>query len=261
MRYWLIIPAAGLGQRLGAGLPKQYLEVAGRCLLEWALAPFLADPRCMGVVLSLAADDRWWPGLRARLSRGVLEARGGAERSDSVRQALELLAGRVADDPWVLVHDAARPCVSRQEIDALLGAVADHPDGGLLALPLADTLKRADAVAGNPPVVARTESRKGLWRALTPQAFRLRPLLAALQAAAQAGRVPTDEAEAIEWAGLGRPLLVAGSASNLKVTTPADLALVTRLLTTCDGPAVGDGSVACDGPAAGGGASRTVAQG
>jgi len=230
LHYWLVIPAAGLGQRLGASLPKQYLEVAGRSLLEWALAPFVADARCAGVVLSLAADDRCWPRLRARLPCTVIEASGGAERSDSVRQALETLATRVTDDPWVLVHDAARPCVERHDIDALLAAVAGHADGALLALPLADTLKRQQEPAGGAPVVARTEPRAGLWRALTPQAFRLRVLLAALRAAAQADRVPTDEAEAIEWAGLGRPLLVPGSAANVKVTTPADLALVGTLL-------------------------------
>lgn len=230
MRYWLVIPAAGLGQRLGASLPKQYLEIAGRSLLEWALSPFVADPRCAGIVVALAPGDRWWPSIRARIGRPVLEAAGGAERGDSVRRALEALASHVADDPWVLVHDAARPCVEPQEIDALLVAVAQHERGGLLALPLADTLKRQEEPAARPPAVAGTQPRAGLWRAATPQAFRLRALLAALQAAAREGRVPTDEAQAIEWAGLGAPLLVAGSSANIKVTTPADLALVTTLL-------------------------------
>jgi 2-C-methyl-D-erythritol 4-phosphate cytidylyltransferase len=229
LRYWLVIPAAGLGQRLGAGLPKQYLDVGGRSLLEWALAPFTADPRCEGVVVALAPGDRWWPSLRERLGRPVIEATGGAERSDSVRRALQELASRTEADPWVLVHDAARPCVRREEIDALLAGVTAHEDGALLALPLVDTLKRQDAAAGEPRV-AHTEPRAGLWRALTPQAFRLRRLLAALQAAAAQGRVPTDEAQAIEWAGLGRPRLVPGAATNVKVTTPADLALVETLL-------------------------------
>lgn len=251
MRYWLVIPAAGIGQRLGAGCPKQYLEVAGRSLLEWSLAPFLADVRCAGVVVALAPGDPWWPALRARLPATVVEAEGGAERGDSVRRALEALASRLDDDPWVLVHDAARPCVERAEIDALLAAVAAHESGGLLALPLADTLKRqqpesaamatatATTKAAGPRTagatdtavrVERTEPRTGLWRALTPQAFRLRALLGALHAAAAAGRVPTDESQAIEWAGHGAPLLVTGSAANVKVTTPADLALVERLL-------------------------------
>lgn len=230
MRYWLVIPAAGLGQRLGASLPKQYLEIAGRSLLEWALAPFVADPRCAGVVVALAPGDRWWPPIRARLGRPVLEAAGGAERGDSVRLALEALANHVADDPWVLVHDAARPCVEPAEVDALLDTVARHGRGGLLALPLADTLKRQAEPSASPAAVDRTEPRAGLWRAATPQAFPLRTLLAALQSAAREGRVPTDEAQAVEWAGLGAPLLVPGSSANIKVTTPADLALVTTLL-------------------------------
>jgi 2-C-methyl-D-erythritol 4-phosphate cytidylyltransferase len=231
LRYWLAIPAAGLGQRLGAALPKQYLQVAGRSLLEWALAPFVGDPRCEGIVVALAADDRWWPQVRERLSRPLVEATGGAERSDSVRRALEAVAARTEGDPWVLVHDAARPCVRLEEVDALLEAAARHEGGALLALPLVDTLKRQeDDPSGAAAIVARTEPRAGLWRALTPQAFRLRPLLAALQAAAAQGRAPTDEAQAIEWAGLGRPRLVPGAATNVKVTTPADLALVGLLL-------------------------------
>ena len=229
MRYWLVIPAAGIGQRFGAHLPKQYLEVQGRSLLEWSLAAFESDRRCDGLVVALASADPWWPAVRARLPTAVIEATGGAQRADSVRVALETLAGRVEGDPWVLVHDAVRPCVERAEIDALLEGVAAHPDGGLLALPLADTLKR-QADGAEPPTVGRTEPRAGLWRALTPQAFRLRRLLEALRAAARAGRVPTDEAEAIEWAGLGRPLLVAGAATNLKVTTAADLQLVATIL-------------------------------
>ena len=231
MRYWLVIPAAGIGQRLGANLPKQYLEVHGRSLLEWSMSAFASDERCEGLVVSLAPGDPWWPVVRSRLSRPVIEAIGGAERSDSVRLALERLAARVVDDPWVLVHDAARPCVERAEIDALLAGVGAHPDGGLLALPLADTLKR-QAEGQGPATVDRTEPRAGLWRALTPQVFRLRRLLEALRAAARDGRVPTDEAQAIEWAGLGRPLLVAGAAANVKVTTPADLALVSTILAT-----------------------------
>jgi 2-C-methyl-D-erythritol 4-phosphate cytidylyltransferase len=229
LRYWLVIPAAGIGQRLGAPLPKQYLDVHGRSLLEWSLAAFDSDRRCDGLVVALAPGDPWWPALRARLNRPVIEATGGAERADSVRLALETLAGRVEGDPWVLVHDAARPCVSRAEIDALLDGVATHPDGGLLALPLADTLKR-QADGASPATVGRTEPRAGLWRALTPQVFRLRRLLEALRAAARAGRAPTDEAEANEWAGQGRPLLVPGTAANIKVTTAADLELVATIL-------------------------------
>lgn len=232
------MPAAGIGQRVGATLPKQYLEVHGRSLLEWSISAFASDGRCEGLVVSLAKDDPWWPAVRSRLSRPVIEATGGAERCDSVRLALETLAARVAGDPWVLVHDAARPCVERTEVDALLAGIGAHPDGGLLALPLADTLKR-QADGPGPVTVGRTEPRAGLWRALTPQVFRLRRLLEALRAAARDGRVPTDEAQAIEWAGFGRPLLVAGAAANVKVTTPADLELVATILAARRGVGAG----------------------
>jgi 2-C-methyl-D-erythritol 4-phosphate cytidylyltransferase len=235
LRYWLVIPAAGIGQRLGAPRPKQYLEVEGRSLLEWSISTFARDPRCDGVVVALAPGDPWWPAVRDRLPCRVIEAIGGAQRSDSVRLALETLAARldpaerIDENPWVLVHDAARPCVARAEIDALLDGLDAHPDGGLLALPLADTLKR-EAPGPGPATVERTEPRAGLWRALTPQVFRLGRLLEALRQAAGEGRVPTDEAQAIEWAGLGRPRLVAGSTANVKVTTAADLELVSTIL-------------------------------
>lgn len=246
MRYWLVIPAAGSGQRFGAQHPKQYFEVQGRSLLEWSLSPFLVDPRCQGVVVVIAAGDPWWPKVRVRLSQSVVEAAGGAARADSVRAGLEAVSVRDEGDPWVLVHDAARPCVTGAEINRLIAQVDGHHAGGLLALPLADTLKRAAegrsaqdlrqeageglSAAGTGVTVQRTEPRAGLWRALTPQMFRLRALLEALQAASRVGREPSDESQAIEWAGLGQPLLVPGAAGNVKVTTAADLTLVAALL-------------------------------
>jgi len=235
MRYALVVPAAGSGRRFGAGiLRKQYEPLAGATVIEHALAPFLADARCHRIVVAIAPDDGAWPQVaercRQRSTCPVVAVGGGAERSASVRRALDALREGAADDEWVLVHDAVRPCVSRTEIDALLAAVRTHPVGGLLAVPLADTLKRAAPGRGNEPAqVARTEPREGLWRALTPQMFRLGPLAAALAAAQAAGRSCTDEAEAIEWQDQA-PLLVAGSARNIKVTTPADLALAEALL-------------------------------
>ena len=234
--YWLVMPAAGRGQRLGADLPKQYLTLAGRSMLEWALQPFAEDPACRGMVLALSQGDAHWPAIRARARRSFIEAPGGRERSDSVRQSLETLRARGATETdWVLVHDAARPCVTRAEIDALLQTVASaavsDPSplvGGLLALPLADTLKRG--VTESSGVVSHeTLPRESLWRALTPQMFRLGALLEALYAAVGAGRVPTDEAQAMEWRG-AKPRLVTGESTNLKVTTAADLALAEGIL-------------------------------
>lgn len=234
--YWLVMPAAGRGRRIATDIPKQYLTLAGRSMIEWALAPFLADGRCLGAMLALSKDDPHWAGCRSRLARPVFETEGGAERADSVRAALEALCARgVSEKAWVLVHDAARPCVSGSEIDALIGAVTRQGEadqaGGLLAVPLADTLKRgqlgASAVQGVTSV--ETLAREGLWRALTPQMFRLGALRAALQAAAARGRVPTDEAQAMEWQG-ATPVLVSGESSNIKVTTAADLSIAESLL-------------------------------
>ncbi|MGA0019132.1 MAG: 2-C-methyl-D-erythritol 4-phosphate cytidylyltransferase [Steroidobacteraceae bacterium] len=239
-RYWLVLPAAGVGKRLGSSTPKQYLRVAGHSLIEWALRPFLEDRACENAVVALATADANWAGVRSQLSRAVYEVPGGAERRDSVLAALRHLKEiGVADEEWVLVHDAARPCVSRAEITALCQAVwqvspeSQGParqgiEGGILALPLTDTVKRGALEHGQ--VASRdTLSREGLWRALTPQMFRLGALREALEATAREGRVPTDEAQAMEWQGAGA-LLVAGEATNIKVTTQSDLTLIEGVL-------------------------------
>jgi 2-C-methyl-D-erythritol 4-phosphate cytidylyltransferase len=223
--YWLVVPAAGSGRRMAAGAtdcPKQYRRLAAATLIEQALAPFLADHRCQGVVVALADGDSRWRELPFAHDPRIATVTGGRERRDSVAAGLATVAARTAAaDPWVLVHDAARPCVSRAEIDALLAALATSPDGALLGLPVSDTLKRATADLR----VASTVSRDGVWRALTPQAFRLRRL----QAALAAGGTATDEAGAVEALG-DRPRLVAGSPFNIKVTEPADLLFAAQLL-------------------------------
>ena len=249
MHYWLIMPAAGSGRRFresaaahaatsaeGAGaepgsaapaewLPKQYAQILGRTLIEWALAPFAADARCAGIVLALAPEDPHWPRIAKRVGVRTETVRGGDERCHSVRAALAALTGRLAAQEWVLVHDAARPCLARADIDRLLAECAEQPAGGLLGAPAADTLK----VRGPDREVERTLDRRGVWRALTPQMFRFGPLCAALDAAFATGRLPTDEAQALEWAG-ARPLIVSGSPFNIKVTTAEDLSLAAALL-------------------------------
>jgi len=222
MTYWLVMPAAGIGRRFGPDRPKQYAPLCGRTVIEWALAPFLTDSRCAGVVVALASDDPCWTAVAPPTVR---VAAGGQERSHSVRNGLATLAGRARDDDWVLVHDAARPCLSREDLDRLLAELATHPVGGLLATPAADTLKRADASRD----VQQTVERASLWRALTPQMFRYGRLCEALDRAHAAGRIPTDEAQAIEWLG-DVPRLVAGAATNLKITSAADLAIAAALL-------------------------------
>jgi len=245
MRYWLIMPAAGSGRRFGSASPKQYAPLAGRTVIEWALHPFLSDPRCAGVVVALAPEDREWAGIAARLPTAVhagpglaappplTAVAGGEHRSLSVRHALQALAGRAAAADWVLVHDAARPCLDGTDLDRLLGALASHALGGLLATPAADTLKRSEwGSTGNvdtPRPVAETVDRTALWRALTPQMFRYSKLCAALDAAHAAQRFPTDEAQALEWQG-EQPLLIPGAATNLKITTAEDLILAAAIL-------------------------------
>jgi 2-C-methyl-D-erythritol 4-phosphate cytidylyltransferase len=216
------MPAAGIGRRFGTDRPKQYAALCGRTVIEWALGLFLTDPRCAGAVVALARDDPYWTAIAPP---SVLVAAGGQERSHSVRNGLAALADRVSRDDWVLVHDAARPCLPREDLDRLLADLASHPVGGLLATPAADTLKRADGARD----VQQTVDRAGLWRALTPQMFRYGRLCEALDRAHAAGRTPTDEAQAIEWLG-DAPRLVEGAAANLKITSAADLAIAAALL-------------------------------
>lgn len=217
--FWLVIPAAGVGARMAADRPKQYLEVAGRCILEHTLDCFLDHPGLLGVMVCLAVDDPYWPNLALASDPRIRRADGGRERADSVLAGLHALqlAG-AAEDDWVLVHDAARPNLARSDLDRLLDTLATDPVGGLLAVPARDTLKRADA-AGR---VAQTVDRAVIWQAYTPQMFRLGDLRQALDAALAAGVPITDEASALEWVGKA-PRLVEGRADNLKVTRPEDL--------------------------------------
>jgi 2-C-methyl-D-erythritol 4-phosphate cytidylyltransferase len=237
MRYWLIMPAAGVGRRFGTSRPKQYAPLQGRTVIEWALTPFLTDPTCAGIVVALAAEDPYWSEVSNRLA-GVpgrtpelIFAGGGAERSHTVRKGLAALNERAASDDWVLVHDAARPCLSSEDLQQLLSSVGSHRVGGLLATPAADTLKRAisSSATSAGAEVEQTVDRAGLWRALTPQMFRYRMLCDALDQALASGRLPTDEAQALEWMG-ERPVLVQGSAANIKITSADDLVLAAALL-------------------------------
>jgi 2-C-methyl-D-erythritol 4-phosphate cytidylyltransferase len=229
MRYFLVIPAAGSGRRFASSSPKQYAPLGSSTVIEHALAPFEADPDCAGIVVALAVQDSEWPAIAARRTRLIETAAGGEQRAHSVRNALRALAAHVRDDDWIMVHDAARPCFTSADLAVLKRELAPHPVGGLLAVPLADTLKRALERGSHVTHVDGTLDRDGLWRAATPQVFRFGVLLRALEAALDAGRLPTDEAQAIEWSGQ-RPRLVAGRADNIKVTTADDLALAGAIL-------------------------------
>jgi 2-C-methyl-D-erythritol 4-phosphate cytidylyltransferase len=225
-RFWVVIPAAGSGKRMhGAARPKQYLPLAGRTVIEWALDPLLVHPGCQGIVVVLAAQDAYWAALPLSAHARIGTTRGGGERADSVRAGLAALSAQCAEADWVLVHDAARPCLPAADLQRLLDAVRDDAVGGLLAAPLVDTLKRADAAQR----VVQTINREALWRAQTPQMFRHGVLVRALASAAQQGINVTDESQAVELAGQ-RPRLVAGHSDNLKITVSADLEQAERIL-------------------------------
>ena len=219
-RCWGVLPAAGVGNRMGGERPKQYLQLAGATLFEHSLSALLDSPRITGVMVALHADDQWANQLDVTADPRVHITTGGAQRSDSVLAALLALESLAEDRDWVLVHDAARPCLPRAELEDLIEAVVTSGVGGILAEPVVDTVKRSD---GNGRVV-QTLDRDCLWRAQTPQMFPLGQLRAALKAAGEQGLAVTDEASAMEMAGL--PVqLVKGSSRNLKVTVPADLDL------------------------------------
>ncbi len=220
-RPWVIVPAAGAGRRMQADRPKQYLPLAGSHVLALTLERLLClQPQAL--VLVLAADD---PYRYHDAAAPLIYACGGAERCHSVWAGLQALAGRAYHDDIVLVHDAARPCVRVSDLIALWQIVADEPDGALLAAPVRETMKRADA-AGH---IAETVSRERLWHALTPQGFRYGDLCAVLQQVLAAGHLPSDEASAFEFLGRA-PRLLAAAQDNIKITYPEDHALAAAIL-------------------------------
>jgi 2-C-methyl-D-erythritol 4-phosphate cytidylyltransferase len=218
LNYWAVVPAAGVGKRMGADIPKQYLPLVGKTVLEHTLANLLRHPRIQAIIVATSCEDVWWPVYFSTANERLIRVEGGAERCHSVWNGLHYLLTVASPEDWVLVHDAARPCVRIEDINRLIEIVADHPIGGLLALPVSDTVKRANAQGE----VVETVSREGLWRALTPQIFRLGKLYKVLTDAITAGASITDEASALEWAGFS-PRLVQGSPDNIKITHPQDL--------------------------------------
>lgn len=218
--YWVVIPAAGAGNRMGAAVPKQYLQLAGRTVIEHTLALFSDHPLVAGIVVALAPHDEEWTRLAPSTACPLHTVTGGADRHHSVLNALRRLSELGRPHDWVLVHDAARPCLRRADLDRLIAMLQDHPVGGLLGVPVPDTLKRVDARGD----VVETLARDGVWRALTPQMFRLGALRTALDAAVAGGRAVTDEAGAMEHAGHA-VRMVEGHADNIKITAPGDLAL------------------------------------
>lgn len=226
-QYWALIPAAGIGSRMAAELPKQYLPLDQHCVLEHTLKCFLELDWVSGVMVVLSAEDQRFEGLPVANHAKIFTTTGGASRADSVLAGLQAIEAAAGDDVHVMVHDAARPGVDIHLLERLK-AEYDPVNGALLALPVADTLKREHA-HHTPAASDGTLDRSGLWQAQTPQMFGLAALMQALTQAIQSGAAITDDASAMEAAG-HRPRLVLGSPRNFKITLPADLQMARHLL-------------------------------
>ena len=217
--FWGIVPAAGVGKRMQADRPKQYLPLAGKTVIEHTLLRLLDTKVFQAIVVAISSEDPYWPELAISHQQQIITAEGGRERADSVLSGLTILREKAADDDWVLVHDAARPCITTDDVIKLQNSIQDDAVGGILALSSHDTLKKvADGQ------ITETIDRTKIWRALTPQMFRYGALKSALQNAFEKGLAVTDEASAMESQGL-EPKIIAGRQDNIKITRPEDLAL------------------------------------
>lgn len=216
-RIWAVIPAAGAGSRMNADRPKQYLEILGKTILEHTIERLLTFP-FENVVVVLSAEDQYQHNIAILENSRIQKVEGGSERYYSVLNGLKALADIAHDDDWVMVHDVARPCIHQNDLHTLTKALHNHSVGGLLGTPVVDTLKRVGADGQ----VKTTVDRTGLWRALTPQMFRIGVLRRAIEQAIERGIAITDEASAVEYAGL-QPLMVEGRSDNIKVTLARDL--------------------------------------
>ncbi len=228
---WAIVPAAGIGKRMQSDIPKQYLSLNGRPVLEHTINTLLKNKNISGLVIALQPDDAYFSDMKINSNKPVLRAAGGVERADSVLNALTTLFQYNqfdAKNDWVMVHDAVRACLKQQDIDALISEVAENENGGLLALPVRDTMKRQN-VDETIASVAKTIKRENLWHALTPQYFHAASLKNALEKAQLDDKNITDESSAMEFAGFS-PMLVQGHEDNIKITRPDDLRLASLYL-------------------------------
>jgi len=223
--FWLVIPAAGIGARVGGDLPKQYCVINGKTVLQHSVDAFLGIPQLQGVVVALHRDDVHFAQLPLAKNAMVEKIAGGKERADSVLNALDFLAGKADESAWVLVHDAARPCIQAVDIVAMINNLAASTVGGIMAVPVGDTIKSVN----NKAEIVKTEDRRPLWQAQTPQMFRLGMLRHALQTAGKKNVMVTDEASAMELMG-SMPRVFPGKRSNIKITVPEDLLIAESLL-------------------------------
>ena len=220
-KIWVVIPAAGVGRRMGSNTPKQYLLLNNKSVIEHTISVFSSHNAISEIIVSISKEDEYWPSLNINCSKPVHKVEGGKERCDSVLNGLKFLQDKAKADDWVLVHDAARPCLRNEDLDLLLKELQQHEVGGILAVPVRDTMKRA---VDKTNLIKETVDRDALWHALTPQMFRFKLLKDALESALKNNKTITDEASAIELAGY-QPVLVEGHSDNIKITRPEDLTL------------------------------------
>lgn len=232
VNYWAVVPAAGVGKRMDSQLPKQYLKLLDKTVIEHSCQRLLDNKNISGLVVALGEDDEYWDDIKLHTDKPVIRVKGGNERCHSVLNALNELSKlaqqskhNIQPHDWVLVHDAARPCLRDSDIELLIEKLHEHAVGGLLALPVRDTIKRQTADQS----VDETVDRDGLWQAQTPQMFPLEMLRQAIDEAIQADFLITDESSAIEYMGL-HPLLVEGHEDNIKITRQPDLNLAEMYL-------------------------------
>jgi len=227
-RYWAVVPAAGIGARMQSktygNRPKQYLPLADKTIIEHSISKLLQIECLEKVAVSLHADDTQWAHLPLASHSRLMTAEGGRERCDSVLNGLQALSPWALESDWVLVHDAARPCVTAEAIQTLITSVGGHEVGGILGVPVSDTLKRAEG-----EVIFTTVDRRSLWQAHTPQMFRYGLLKESLERALANNFAVTDEASALEFSGY-QALLVEDRRDNIKVTRPEDLAMAEAIL-------------------------------
>lgn len=225
--FWAVIPATGKGQRMRANRPKQYLPLGSKTILEHTLDNLLSHPQISGAVLVLNKDDAYWNQLDYQHEKPILLCAGGEQRFHSVLNGLQTLSDKISRNIVALIHDAVRPFVMHTDIDRLMMASVCDDDGAILAVPVTDTLKVADHNLR----IQNTHPREQLWRAFTPQAFKLDIILRALELVIAKGLPVTDDASAMELAGY-HPKLIAGDSRNIKITRPEDLQLAELLLST-----------------------------
>ncbi|MGV6827101.1 MAG: 2-C-methyl-D-erythritol 4-phosphate cytidylyltransferase [bacterium] len=223
-RYWAIVPAAGVGRRMGSEIPKQYIQIRGKSILDHTLGKLLSLSEIERVVVAISDQDEYWAESQYANDPRVLVTSGGEERAFSVLNGLVTLSETADANDWVLVHDAVRPCVEPADISRLMTIAGQHAIGGILGAPVTDTIKQVSA-----STVQTTVDRAALWRAFTPQMFRLGMLRSALRQALSSDLLVTDECSAIEAAG-HEPLVVNGQSTNIKITSPEDLKIANMLL-------------------------------